>query len=317
MNSEFGIVTIVQCRFGSSRLKGKALRPLAGRPMLEHVLERAKAIGYPVILATSANSHDKAVAKIGKKCGVRVFRGDEHDVLGRVADACREVDARVVVRITGDCPLLAPDVAINVLSHYVQGGQVIASNDTAVSGWPDGMDVEVFQAADLYEADSLTAQKQDREHVTPWLRRNLPHVVIPGPDNPLGMKLSIDTQADYDRVAAVFANLPKDELGWEATFEAARRVQPCSGLDRDEPHSGPPEVLQETASTGRTPQEAHVSVPQEVTAGQTTILPPAMLEALKSNGLTPVAAASMPDDELLRKPRIGPGTVKKLREVFP
>ncbi len=227
MMDGFGIVTLVQCRSGSRRMKGKALKPLAGRPMIEHVLERAAAIGFPVVLATSNSKGDDRLAKLGKKCGVGVFRGDEVDVLGRMSEAARAARARIVIRITGACPLLAPDVALEVLAQYMQCGPgTISTNDTHTSGWPDGMDVEVFPAWNLHEAAERAETKEDREHVTPWMREHLEHSILPGPNGKaLGVKLSIDSPPDYERVAGVFEHLAKGELGWEATFAAVRKMQ--------------------------------------------------------------------------------------------
>ncbi len=247
--NEYGIVTIVQCRLGSRRLKGKALKVIAGRPMLSHVLERAQAITYgdkpvPVVLATSVSTPDDAVAKIGDKMdGVGVYRGDESDVLGRLSAAATQCGARIIVRVTGDCPLLAPDVAEKVIILYNQGGRVIATNDTNISGWPDGMDVEVFLAADLHEAAMLSTRKEDREHVTTWIKRQLSTSVLPGPASQSfggvapttsfrrsysgrvsGPKLSVDVTEDYEFIKAVYSHLEPGELGWEATFTAVRTV---------------------------------------------------------------------------------------------
>jgi spore coat polysaccharide biosynthesis protein SpsF len=225
---DFGIVTIVQCRAGSSRLKGKALKPLAGRPMLSHVLSRAKEVGCPVVLATSTAPGDGPVERLGTKEGVKVFRGDEKDVLSRVAGAARRYRARIVARVTGDCPLFAPDVARLVMELFIQGGYdqtcdlgVIATADTAVSGWPDGFDIEVFRAADLYAADEWATDEQDREHVTPWLLRALPKVTLPCPERIKVPKLSVDTQADFDFVASVFGYLDNGDTSWRATVAAA------------------------------------------------------------------------------------------------
>ncbi len=227
MEGDYGIVTLVQCRAGSSRLKGKALKALAGRPMLDHVLERARAIGFPVVLATTVDSKDDRVAKLGKKARVGVFRGDEHDVLGRMSEAARIAQARIVIRVTGDCPLLAPDLALDVLRRYIKCGPgTLATNDTVKSGWPDGMDVEVFEADSLHEAAANAESTRDREHVTPWLRDRLHRDVLarPGTKAPR-IKLSVDTQADFDRVTAVYSYLEAGELGWEATFAAALKVE--------------------------------------------------------------------------------------------
>ncbi len=295
MIGEFGIVTIVQCRFGSSRLKGKALRPLAGRPMLDHVLERSIAIGFPVVLATSVNRQDNPVAKLGAKAGVGVFRGDEHDVLGRIAEAAREVHARVVIRVTGDCPLLAPDVARDVLRLYLCAGVGIASNDTANSGWPDGLDVEVFQAADLYAAEAASTDQADREHVTPFIKRSIAHIVLPPPIDkpPSKVKLSVDTESDYRRVGEIFSKIPKGELDWLSTLAALRLDNLSSPAGRAVRHSV-------QTSGDRTPPVFSAPV----------------VAALRRQNLTPAAAAKLSDERLLALGGIGSATVEKLRNAY-
>ena len=304
--TEFGIVTLVQCRAGSNRLKGKALLPLAGRPILHHVLERAVAIGHPIVLATSVNDQDDRVAKLGQKCGVHVYRGDEQDVLGRLSEAAREAGARIVIRVTGDCPLLAPDVAQDVLALCVHAGysprrRFIATNDTRTSGWPDGMDVEVFQAADLHEAAEQATDDTDREHVTPWLRRQLTHLVIKGPpEKAPSLRLSIDTQGDYERVNAVYAHLRPGDLGWRATFAAAGKVEGARKKPGPEPVTSQPSAELQLVATGN---------------GEVRLSPPA-IAALRREGLTQKEAAAKTDDELVAITGIGMATVVKLREAF-
>lgn len=221
--TDLGIVTIVQARFGSSRLPGKALKSITGRPMLAHVLARAEAIGWPVLLATSDAAPDDAVEKVAQQADVPVFRGSEWDVLGRMAGAARAAEARIVIRITGDCPLIAPDVAREVVQLYCQCGG-IATNDTSTSGWPDGLDIEVFMAADLYEADARATEKADREHVTPWLRRQRPHAILKCAEDWRAVKLSVDTPDDYTRVKEIVKRLNgASGFDWPATRAAIQQ----------------------------------------------------------------------------------------------
>ena len=262
---EFGVLTIIQARHGSSRLPGKALMKLAGKPMLAHVIERAVAIGWPVMVATSTEKQDDKIAKLATKCGVKVHRGDQKDVLGRMSDAARH--ARIVIRITGDCPLIAPDVAQAVFQHYVQGGDVIATNDTSCSGWPDGMDVEVFTAESLHQAADQATEDRDREHVTRWIRRHRQHVILDGPKDGPKVKLSVDTQTDFDRVARVFAKLNGD-LGYQATFKAVEEAM-HGDLDLS------PRAMRAFKERGLTPQGASKMSDEELLGmrgvGQATI----------------------------------------------
>lgn len=296
MDSGFGgIVAIIQCRFGSSRLPGKALRKIGQRPMLAHVIERAAAIGFPVLVATSENSVDDGVARTATDAGAAVFRGAEHDVLGRMSAAAHFASARIVIRITGDCPLLAPDVAREVVQLYIQCGHVIATNDTSLSGWPDGMDVEVFQAADLHEAAERATRDHDREHVTPWIRRAVPHTVlhcrVPGATR---LKLSVDTDRDYERVKAVHSALADPgDLSAEATFAAARAVE-----------------------AGMRAGHAAKAVPRESTRPG-VILPPIAVSALRKRSLTPrKAAETLTDQQLGAIKGVGAATIRRLRKAF-
>ncbi|HSJ08192.1 MAG TPA: NTP transferase domain-containing protein, partial [Longimicrobiales bacterium] len=112
-------VVVVQARMGSSRFPGKVMEALAGRSVLEHVLERCAAIPGvdAVCCATSVRAADDVVAGAAAVLGAAVVRGSEADVLGRYAQAAREMDADVVLRVTADCPLIDPRVCGAVLAR--------------------------------------------------------------------------------------------------------------------------------------------------------------------------------------------------------
>ena len=219
-------VAIVQCRLGSARLPAKALRALGGRPMLDHVIERACAIEGvdEVIFATSVTEQDRAILAVGAARGLQTFRGSEWDVLDRMVKAARWAEADVIVRLTGDCPLLAPDVAVQVLALYWAQrrsvGGVYAWNDTARSGWPDGMDVEVFDLDLLERAADRTTDKESREHVTPQIRRLARQLLtLPSPRDLSRVKLSVDRLEDFETVTRV-ASFLNGDLRWPATAQA-------------------------------------------------------------------------------------------------
>ena len=110
---------------GSSRLPGKSMMKLAGQPLVLHVIERVKAIPQVdiVVLATSINDRDTMLESVARKSGIECWRGSEHDVLGRYADAAHRYDANAVMRVTGDCPLLATDVAAVTAMAFLAGNQ--------------------------------------------------------------------------------------------------------------------------------------------------------------------------------------------------
>ena len=163
-------VAIVQARFGSRRLPGKVLLPLAGRPMLAHVLERAAAIPGvdAVCLATSTVPEDAAVAALAESLGFEVFRGSLDDVLDRFRGAAEFMQATICVRVTADCPLLDPFVAGEVVALRARTGADYASNVHPPT-FPDGLDCEVFTRSALELAASEAKAPAHREHVTPFL----------------------------------------------------------------------------------------------------------------------------------------------------
>ncbi|MGD2131240.1 MAG: glycosyltransferase family protein [Maricaulaceae bacterium] len=165
-------VAIVQARMGSSRLPGKILADLAGRPVMAHVLARARAIAGidRVCCALPVTVENDEAADTAAACGADVFRGSEHDVLSRYLGAAEVTGATVVMRITCDCPLLDPEVSAGVLALFLKGGLDYASC-IGPRTWPQGLDTEVFSIAALQEAAAKATEPADREHVTPYMRR--------------------------------------------------------------------------------------------------------------------------------------------------
>ena len=164
-------LAIIQARMGSARLPGKMLMDLAGRPVLAHVVAAARAIAGvdKVVVATSVEVGDDALAQWCDDHDVACFRGSEKDVLERFTGAARAHGADVVLRLTGDCPLLDPEIAGQVLALLIEGGADYASNVDPAS-WPDGLDCEAMTMAALETAAAEARRPSDREHVTPFLR---------------------------------------------------------------------------------------------------------------------------------------------------
>ncbi len=158
---------------GSSRLPGKVLADLGGRPVLDWVVEAARTIpGIDgVAVATSDAPGDDALAAWCAAKGVAFHRGPEDDVLGRFVQAARVEQADTVIRLTADCPLLDPEVCGLVLTLLKRNGADYACNIEPRS-WPDGLDCEAFTMALLQEAADKAKIPFQREHVTPYMRAN-------------------------------------------------------------------------------------------------------------------------------------------------
>jgi len=165
------VVAIIQARMGSTRLRGKSLAEIEGRPMLWHVAQRVKRAKLidRVVVATSTGAADDAIEKMCEESDIKCYRGDEHDVLDRYYMAARGEKAAQIVRITADCPLIDPEVIDRVVSRFQQGDLDYASN-AMVRSYPDGLDTEVFSFSALEKAWHEASRKSEREHVTPYLR---------------------------------------------------------------------------------------------------------------------------------------------------
>jgi len=165
------VVAIIQARMGSSRLPGKSLAEIEGRPMLAHVIERVKraCLIDRVVVATSTADADDAIETTCREVGVTCYRGNEHDVLDRYYIAARAEKASQVVRITADCPLIDPEVVDRVVRRF-QRGDVDYATNAMVRTYPDGLDTEVFSFSALERAWHEANKSSEREHVTPYLR---------------------------------------------------------------------------------------------------------------------------------------------------
>src|SRR5665648_559227 len=164
---------IVQARMGRKRFPGKVLADLCGRPMLWHVLTRCLMIDGAdmVVLAVPDEPESEPLAVLAKGLGVSVFSGPEADVLKRYACAARLFDADIIMRITGDCPLIDPVICGEVLAAVKRPGIGYASN-LMPRTFERGLDCEAFTRRVLEQAAHTAMSPYDREHCTPWMQRS-------------------------------------------------------------------------------------------------------------------------------------------------
>ena len=159
---------IVQARMGSTRLPGKSMMDLAGAPLIGRIVERVKRCKRVdiIVLATTQNTENDALAELGQSYGVSVFRGSEDDVLDRYYQAARAFNADVVVRIPGDNPVPEPREIDRIISHHVQSDNDFSTNypDVLDNGYPDGIGAEVFNLEALERAWRSATDSRNREH---------------------------------------------------------------------------------------------------------------------------------------------------------
>lgn len=221
------VVATIEARMTSTRLPGKVLLPAAGRPLLEILigrLHRARSI-HELVVATTIGATDQPIVDLAGHLGVRVFRGSEHDVLARVCGALRATEADVCVELTGDCPLIDPEIVDEVVHAYVEtaADHPYASNSDPQRSVPIGLDVQVFAADSLFELDRTTSDARDREHVSygfyrpesdgRWRPRFVTHESTRGAED---IVVALDYREDYDLIRALHEELVRVDPAYGA-----------------------------------------------------------------------------------------------------
>lgn len=229
------IVTIIQARMGSTRLPGKILMPLGDQSVLGQVIIRAQAVPSvsQVVVATTTDAKDDAIAAECKKYGILCTRGSEEDVLSRYYEAAITAKADHIVRITSDCPLLDPEVTESVVQLHLATGADFTCN-TLLRKFPRGLDTEVFPMWALREAYEEATSKFHREHVCPFIyqqegRYRLEHFLYP--DDYSEYRWTVDTPEDYELVSRIYSQLhvPGQIFPWLQAIELMK-AQPRLAL---------------------------------------------------------------------------------------
>ncbi|MEP3277382.1 MAG: glycosyltransferase family protein, partial [Stappiaceae bacterium] len=205
---------ILQARMTSTRMHGKVLRRAAGRSVLGWVVRAMRAtdgIDGVCVAIPEGSVHDP-VADEAINLGVEVARGSELDVLNRFTVATNEVDAEVIMRVTTDCPLSDPSINARVLALLTEPRAQYACNNEPFS-FPHGLDCEVFTREVLERANDEAVLPNDREHVTPWIKRQ-PDVrrrYLLGPGGTYAnWRWTVDFPEDYTFFSAIAEALGED-----------------------------------------------------------------------------------------------------------
>lgn len=209
----------IQARMRSSRLPGKVLRSLGSKPVLDHVVQRARAAGPAVAVLTSDRDSDDALAQHAERAGIPYFRGPEEDVLERFRRAAEYFGADPVVRLTADNPFIDPAVITACIDWHRRGGHELSSTrelrgpEVARRTAPIGMSVDVLEAGALARAARQAREPWEREHVIPvffsgGFRVSLIDLGL-GPAD-LAHRFSIDTEEDWRRAERLIDKVGED-----------------------------------------------------------------------------------------------------------
>ena len=224
------IIAIVQARMGSTRLPNKVMKSVGrGIPMIEVLLSR---LSYSeeidrIVLATSYDSCNQPLVEHTGKLGYDVFQGSENDVLDRYYQAAILYNPDLIVRITGDCPLIDSEVVDAVIREHKLSGADYTCN-TYPPTYPDGLDVEVFSFDSLKIAWKESKTSTEREHVTTFIRESGKFKIKNFTNNKdySNERWTVDEAEDYEVVASIFEHFsPKINFSWNDVLRL-RKSQP-------------------------------------------------------------------------------------------
>jgi spore coat polysaccharide biosynthesis protein SpsF len=234
------VMAIIQARKGSSRLPGKVMKDIGGKPVLQHVIERtrlAKCLG-DVGVATTIDPGDDAIEVFCTAHSVPVYRGSVQDVLDRYYRAARQFEADVVVRITADCPLIDAGLIDQTVAEFERRGVDFAANRLPPPfkrTFPIGLDVEVASFAALECAWHEATEKYEREHVMPYLyeKEGRFKVFVLNHDvDYSALRWTLDTPEDLELVRTVFARFaPRTDFTWKELLALFQREPELAAIN--------------------------------------------------------------------------------------
>jgi len=259
-------IAIIQARMGSSRLPGKVLLDIAGKPMLRRVVERtrlAKTIDQ-VVVATTSEPSDDPVVELCAALGYSSYRGSLFDVLDRYYQAARQYEANHIVRITADCPLIDPEVVDRTVRAFfgqTTEDDVLLSETNPVSTTPNrksydfvanrlpppwgrtypiGLDTEVCTFAALETAWKEAKAKHQREHVMPFFYENLQRfrvLLVNHPKDFGELRWTVDTAEDLEALRQIYARFPgREDVSWLEVLELYQREPELAQINAQVQH---------------------------------------------------------------------------------
>lgn len=197
---------IIQTRMGSTRLPGKVMLGLSGRPVLWHVVDRVKRCTMldDIIIATTTKKEDNIIEAFCEKEQISIYRGDAQDVLSRYVEAAEQFKVDIIVRITSDCPLYDPTIMQAMLQQF--DADYMSSRLHSYT-FPRGLDTEIVTLDVLKRTQKLATQDYEKEHVTPYIYEHPTAYKLKSfesPENNSHHRWTLDTKEDYAMIKTVY-----------------------------------------------------------------------------------------------------------------
>jgi spore coat polysaccharide biosynthesis protein SpsF len=228
------VVAIIQARMGSTRLRGKSLVEIEGRPLLSHIIERVRESQKvdEIVVATTNGSDDLAIVRRANEEGVSIYRGSDEDVLDRFFRAAEMAAASTIVRITADDPFKDPAIIDLVVGALLIDPQLDYVSNTIRPTFPEGLDVEAFTMAALETAWREARLPSEREHVTPyiWTHPERFHVRnIENSQDFSALRWTLDYEADLQFAREIYRRLYKGKVFYMNDVLSLLRREPSLG----------------------------------------------------------------------------------------
>lgn len=215
------VIAIVQARMGSTRLPGKVLLDLAGKPMLARGIERIQRAQRidDIVIATTEKSADDNIISLCREYGWNFFRGSETDLLDRYYQAARKYHAKNIVRITSDCPLIEPTIVDRLIEKFfaLETHMDYMSNIFPLRTYPRGLDAEVMSFSALERCWKEEPNPAYREHVTLYIHHNPGLFKISEMNNDQdlsSMRWTVDTPEDFEFANRVYHHFGERLFSW-------------------------------------------------------------------------------------------------------
>ena len=239
------ITVIIEARTGSSRLPNKVVAEIEGKPMIFYVIDRVKQIKSveQIILATTQEENDKILTEIAKQNSIGSFVGDSIDVLDRGYQCALQNNADPIIRITGDCPLIDPDIVEEMLEFYLKNNYDYVSNRINPK-YPDGLDVEIYSFNTLQMAAQNAKWSSERELVTTYITKNPKNFKIFSYENQEDLseyRWTVDEQKDLEFIRKIYSIMkPKTNFSMKEIVEILSKnselLKINAGIMRNEGH---------------------------------------------------------------------------------